>query len=157
MTVLSDGVRYRVGELKWGLVPPFASDPKIGYSMINAKSETLFEKPSYRASIAKKRCVILADGFYEWKTEGSQKIPHRIVLKDQKLFAMAGLWSAYQREDGSKLFTCTIITTQANPLVATIHDRMPVILEGANLKEWLDPNSFRPQSIGNPVDPVRFQ
>ncbi|MBE0701161.1 MAG: SOS response-associated peptidase, partial [Acholeplasmataceae bacterium] len=118
-----------------------AKDEKIGFSMINAKSETLGEKPSFYPSFKTKRCVILADGFYEWKKEQKQKTPMRIVLKDQKIFPMAGLWSTYQRSDGSKFFTCTIITTSANDLMASIHDRMPVILTEENQKAWLNPRN----------------
>jgi putative SOS response-associated peptidase YedK len=156
LTVLSDGHKYRVGELKWGLVPAFATDLKVGYSMINAKAETLFEKPSFRPSTIKKRCVILADSFYEWKSEGTLKTPHRIVLNERKVFAMAGLWSTYQQPDGTKLFTCTIVTTTANALLSSLHERMPVILEADQLHEWLDPNRFeqeRLQQILKPFDP----
>jgi putative SOS response-associated peptidase YedK len=148
LTVISDGKKYRVGELKWGLVPAFATDPKIGFSMINAKSETLFEKPSFRDSAKQKRCVILADGFYEWKTEGTTKTPHHIVLNQRRLFLMAGLWSTFLQADGTKLFTCTIVTTAANALLSSLHERMPVILESERLHEWLNPKI---------VDPSRLQ
>lgn len=138
VTVLSDGKRHRIGEIKWGFVPPFAKDEKIGYSMINAKSETLAEKPSYKESFRSRRCVVLADGFYEWKTDGKAKQPYRFHLGEGTLFALAGLWTQKTREDDTKLFTCTIVTTSANADMEDIHDRMPVILEGEALAKWLD-------------------
>lgn len=139
ISVINDGQKNRVGLFKWGLVPSFAKDEKIGYSMINAKSETLQDKPSYRPSLEHKRCVILANGFYEWKKEDQHKIPMRILMKDQSIFPIAGLWSTYVRPDGTKLHTCTIVTTAANALVSEIHDRMPVILTEETKTSWLNP------------------
>jgi len=139
ISIINDGNKNRVGLFKWGFVPSFAKDEKIGYSMINAKSETLQEKPSYRPSLEQKRCVILADGFYEWKKEDKHKIPMRILMKDKSIFPIAGLWSTFTRSDGSKLHTCTIVTTQANEIVSDIHDRMPVILTDETKISWLNP------------------
>jgi len=139
ISIINDGTKNRVGLLKWGFVPSFAKDEKIGYSMINAKSETLEQKVSYKPSFEHKRCVILADGFYEWKKEDKKKIPMRILMKDQSIFPIAGLWSTYVKPDGTKHFSTTIITTQANDLVSTIHDRMPVILTDESRKTWLNP------------------
>jgi putative SOS response-associated peptidase YedK len=153
VTVLNDGKRHRVGEIKWGFVPAFAKDEKIGYSMINAKSETLAEKPSYKDSFRSRRCVVLADGFYEWKTDGSSKQPYRFHMGEGTLFALAGLWTQYVKEDGSKLFTCTIITTQANEDLADLHDRMPVILEGEDLSTWLNPNATDLQALTKILKP----
>ena len=141
ITILNDGSKNRVGLLKWGLVPHFAKDEKIGASMINAKSETLIEKPSFKSSFQMKRCVILADSFYEWKREEHKKTPMRIGVTDQKIFPMAGLWSTFTRPDGTKLHTTTIITTYANELMSKIHDRMPVILNDDSIKEWLNPRN----------------
>lgn len=139
LSIISDGTGYRAGTLKWGFVPFFASDEKIGYKMINAKSETIADKPSFKQSFYNKRCIILADGFYEWKKEGKDKTPYRMVLKDRNIFGFAGLWSSFTKEDGSKLFTCTIITTAPNTLMVDIHDRMPVILSKEDERIWLDP------------------
>ncbi len=137
VTVIHDGKKYRLGTLKWGLVPPFATDEKIGYALINAKAETILNKPSFRSSFEKRRCLILADGFYEWEKTDQGKLPHRFVMQDQAVFAMAGIWSVYTKGDGTKLYTCAIITTQANNLMAPYHDRMPVIINEADQKEWL--------------------
>ncbi|HAX03598.1 MAG: hypothetical protein A2Y45_09235 [Tenericutes bacterium GWC2_34_14] len=139
ITIINDGAKNRVGLLKWGLVPSFAKDEKIGYQMINAKAETLHQKPSFLPSFTSKRCVILADSFYEWKRTDDTKQPMRILKKDEKLFPMAGLWSTFIKEDGTKLHTCTIITTEANELMKDIHERMPVILDEASVKTWLNP------------------
>jgi len=139
ISIINDGKKNRVGVFKWGLVPPFATDEKIGYNMINAKAETLIEKPSFKPSLKTKRCIILANGFYEWKKEGKKKAPMRFVLTNQTIFPLAGLWSTYIRPDGTKLHTCTIITTQANQVVSALHDRMPVILTAEARAVWLNP------------------
>ena len=139
LAVLSDGEQYRAGTLKWGLVPHWAKDESIGFRMINARSETIDTKASFKEPLRSKRCVILADGFYEWKREGDKKRPMYIHLEGKKMFLFAGLWSTYRREDGSKLHTTTIITTEANELMSDLHDRMPVILTLDQAKEWLNP------------------
>lgn len=136
--IVHDGTKNRLGELKWGLVPNWAKDAKIGYKLINARAETVREKPSYRSSFQRKRCIIPADGFYEWKQTGPNKQPMRIVLRDRSLFAMAGLYDTWIAPDGSKLSTCTIITTSPNALMQDIHDRMPVILKREDEALWLD-------------------
>ena len=139
ITIINDGSKNRVGLLKWGLIPPFAKDEKIGASMINAKSETLMEKPSFRSSFQTKSCVILADSFYEWKREENKKTPMRIGLNTNQIFPMAGLWSTFTKPDGSKIHSTTIITTHANELMSQIHDRMPVILDNDSVATWLNP------------------
>jgi putative SOS response-associated peptidase YedK len=132
--------RLRTGTLRWGLVPAWAKDASIGYKLVNARAETAAEKPSFRNSFLRKRCVIPADGFYEWrKLPDGGKQPMRIRLKDSPLFVMAGLYDTWVRPDGSKLHTCTILTTEPNELMATIHNRMPVILDRAQIMDWLDP------------------
>jgi putative SOS response-associated peptidase YedK len=141
ITIINDGEKNRVGLLKWGFVPNFAKDEKIGNKMINAKSETLQEKPSFRSSFQTKRCVILADSFYEWKTDENKKTPMRIGIANKNLFLMAGLWSTFIKEDGSKLHTATIITTKANELMSKIHERMPVILDEDSVFNWLNPRN----------------
>ncbi len=128
--------------MRWGLVPFWAKEASIGYKMINARAETLPQKPSFRKPFRERRCLILADGFYEWrKSEGKgKKIPIRFVLPSREPFAFAGLWDIWKKPDGSLLHTFTIITTQANELLRPVHDRMPVILQPEDEDLWLDPN-----------------
>jgi len=132
-----DGKRELV-PLRWGLVPPWSKDLKIGSRMINARSETIAEKPSFRAPFKKKRCLILADGFYEWKKEGKAKQPYYISLQDQQPFAFAGLWEAWKSEGQPRTESCTVITTEPNELMAGIHDRMPVIFSPSDCVLWLN-------------------
>lgn len=133
----------------WGLIPMWAKDPSIGSRLINARSETLAEKPSFRGSYRHKRCLILADGFYEWKTFGGRKTktPYFIHMHDRKPFAMAGLWDHWESPEGSSLKTCTIITTAPNELMQSIHDRMPVILHPRDYGKWLDPAPQTPERL----------
>ncbi|WP_174615942.1 SOS response-associated peptidase [Virgibacillus ihumii] len=136
LAIIHDGKKKRAGYLRWGLVPSWAKDEKIGYKMINARSETAHEKPSFKKLIARKRCLIVADSFYEWKRDGKEKQPKRIQLADRKLFAFAGLWDQWQHED-KKLFTCTILTKDANEYMQQIHHRMPIILPKEKEDEWI--------------------
>ncbi|RST60186.1 SOS response-associated peptidase [Siminovitchia terrae] len=139
VAVINDGSKNRLGFLRWGLIPPWAKDIKIGYKMINARAETLTEKPSFRSPYKNKRCLILADSFYEWKRHDDKtKTPMRIKLKSNNLFAMAGLWETWQSPSGEPIHSCTIITTKPNKLVEDIHDRMPVILKPEEESIWLD-------------------
>jgi putative SOS response-associated peptidase YedK len=132
--------KRRMGQLQWGLVPFWAKDKKIGYKMINARTESLHEKPSYKHLIGKKRCLIIADSFYEWKKlEDGSKIPVRIHLKDEKPFAFAGLWDRWVSQKGESITTCTILTTTPNKPMTDIHNRMPVILTEEGEQTWLDP------------------
>ncbi|MBB6735841.1 SOS response-associated peptidase [Cohnella zeiphila] len=137
--VIQGGSRNRLGLLKWGLVPPWADDPKIGNKMINARAETAAERPAYREAYRSKRCLIPADGFYEWKkTPGEKGRPYRILLREGGLFSMAGLYETWTAPDGTKLHTCAVLTTEPNRLMAGIHDRMPVILRREDEPLWLD-------------------
>jgi putative SOS response-associated peptidase YedK len=138
LAVVFDDGKMTGRMLKWGLVPYWANDPKIGFKMINARAETVDEKASFKHAFKKRRCLILADGFYEWKKEGDKKIPYRFTLKNEQPFAFAGLWEKWDKH-GGPMYTCTIITTKANELVEAIHDRMPVILPKEWEKVWLDP------------------
>ncbi|OIK15690.1 hypothetical protein BIV60_07990 [Bacillus sp. MUM 116] len=140
LAIINDGKMNRMGFLKWGLVPPWAKDLSIGNKMINARAETLSEKPSFSSPFKRKRCLIVADSFYEWKRHKDRsKTPIRIKLKTGQLFAMAGLWETWKSNDGKSLFTCSVITTQPNKLMEDIHDRMPVILAPEDEKTWLNP------------------
>ena len=124
--------------LRWGLVPFWAKDPAIGNRMINARAETVAEKPAFRAAYRRRRCLVLADGFYEWHREGSVKIPWYISLASEEPLAFAGLWEHWSsKETEESLETATLITTQANNFLAQLHDRMPVILEADRAERWL--------------------
>ncbi|WP_139492904.1 SOS response-associated peptidase [Brevibacillus dissolubilis] len=138
LAIIGNQGERRIGQLKWGLVPFWAKDEKIGYKMINAKSETIREKPAFKRLFTRKRCIIPADGFYEWKQTGDGKQPMRIMLTDGGLFSMAALYDTWENPDGQQLHTCTVITTKPNDIVADIHDRMPVILRPEDEAIWLD-------------------
>lgn len=139
-SIISDGKKRRGGTLRWGLVPHWAKEAKIGYKMINARAEGINEKPSFREPFRKKRCLIIADGFYEWKKVDDRKQPYRFIMKDRKPFAFAGLWETWKNGD-TPLHTCTIITTRPNAVTEDVHDRMPVILKRADYDRWLDPSN----------------
>jgi putative SOS response-associated peptidase YedK len=139
----------RVRELSlflWGLVPSWADDPSIGNKMINARAETVAEKPAFRHAFKSKRCLVVADGFYEWRKFDRNKQPYFIRMKDERPFAFAGLWEYWERDTGA-LQSCTIITTEPNDLVAPIHDRMPVILPESDYDLWLDPEVGDPKRL----------
>jgi putative SOS response-associated peptidase YedK len=121
-------------------VPSWTKDPAIGNRLINGRSETAATKPAFRKPLRERRCLILADGFYEWKREGSRKQPYYITLREGEPFAFAGLWDRWHPPDGDPLETCTILTTTPNDVVQRLHDRMPVILPSASYSLWLDPN-----------------
>jgi putative SOS response-associated peptidase YedK len=137
--VVNDGQRNRLGLLKWGLIPPWSKEEKAGSRMINARAETLEERPAYRDAFRRKRCLIPADGFYEWKTaDGGGKRPYRIMLKGGGLFSMAALYETWMTPDGRKVSSFAIVTTEPNRLMADIHDRMPVILRPEDEALWLN-------------------
>ncbi len=142
--VNADGQRELV-RMRWGLVPRWAKDPSIGARMINARGETIAEKPSFRMSFRRHRCLLPADGFYEWRApppgagEAARKQPLHIGMADGSLFGLAGLYERWMSEGGEVLDTCTIVTTAANALVAPIHDRMPLIVGREQYARWLDP------------------
>lgn len=135
--VPNDG-KNRLDFFVWGLVPSWAKDPGIGNRLINARAETLMEKPSFRNAFRRRRCLILADGFYEWRKGASGKTPMFIQMEDGKPFAFAGLWEFWKSPDGSEILSCTIITTEPNDLMAPIHNRMPVILPESAYARWLE-------------------
>lgn len=133
--------------LHWGLIPSWAKDPDIGSRMINARSETAATKPSFRSAFRRRRCLIVADGFYEWKKIERGKQPYCIRLTDDRPFAFAGLWEHWEGGDGSVIDSCTIITTEPNELTASIHNRMPVILPETAYAPWLDPELTEPSAV----------
>ena len=142
--VVAEGGKRRLEMLRWGLVPSWADDPEIGSRMINARSETAPEKPSFRSAFRRRRCLIPADGFYEWKREPGGKQPFYIRMKDERPFAFAGLWESWH--DG-EVRSCAILTTQANELVRDVHERMPVILPKEDYEAWLDPEAEREELV----------
>lgn len=127
-------------ELKWGLIPSWAKDTILAATMINARAETLREKPAFRTAFQRRRCLIPVDGFYEWKRNEKSKTPYLIQMRECTTFAFAGLWENWRDPEGQLVESCTIITTTPNELMATIHDRMPVILNPADYQRWLNPN-----------------
>jgi putative SOS response-associated peptidase YedK len=136
--IMEDGVRKLVA-MQWGLIPRWAKDEKIGSKLINARAETITEKPSFRDAFRSRRCLIIADGFYEWRTAQGRKQPVFIYLKDKKPFGMAGIYELWTAPDGRSVTTCAIITTAANAFMQPIHHRMPVIIAGNDYQAWLDP------------------
>jgi putative SOS response-associated peptidase YedK len=138
LAVITNAKPDQLSYFKWGLIPFWAKDEKIGNRMINAKSETIQEKPSFKNAFKRKRCLVLSDGFFEWKKiNAKEKIPYRIFLKDEPLFAMAGIWDTWKNQEGNPVYSFSILTTSANQLMENIHHRMPVILDRKGEKEWL--------------------
>ena len=133
--------RRRLRSFVWGLIPSWADDPKIGNKLLNARAETIAEKPSFRDAFRKRRCLLVADGFYEWRREGKSKRPFHIRRRDGRPFGMAGLFEHWRRGDLA-VDSCTIVTTTPNELMAELHDRMPVIVDAADFETWLDPQSI---------------
>lgn len=138
---------------RWGLVPFWAKEEKIGYKMINARAETIAEKPAYRQAFQKRRCIIPLSGFIEWKAEGEGKRPFRISLKDEPIMSVAGIWETWESAEGKKLRTFSIVTTEANSFMSKIHDRMPVILKQESEEAWLDPKVQEPGKLEKLLKP----
>lgn len=128
----------KITMVRWGLIPFWAKEASIGQKIINARAETLDQRPSFKHCLQRKRCIIPTDGFYEWKKDGSTKKPYRITLENGELFGFAGLWDTWQDPVGQIIRTCTIITTTPNELIEPIHNRMPVILPKESEHDWLD-------------------
>ena len=135
------GAGRRLEMMHWGLIPSWADDPSIGSRMINARAETVADKPSYRSAFKRRRCLVVADGFYEWKKTEDGKQPYYLRLKEGGPFGFAGLWEMWSMEGGEELRSATIITTEPNELAAEIHNRMPVILSPELHEVWLDPEN----------------
>jgi putative SOS response-associated peptidase YedK len=140
--------------MRWGLIPSWATDASIGPKAINAVSETAAEKPAFREPLGRQRCLIPADGFYEWKqTGGKTKQPYKIELMEGGVFAFAGLWDRWKDPLGKPILTCTILTTQANSLLQDMHHRMPVILSPDDYERWLDPGITNPKHVTDLLKP----
>ncbi len=147
--------------MRWGLVPSWAKEERIGYKMINARAETIETKPAFRRLFKSRRCLVLADGFYEWNgiEKGKTKIPYRFTIRGGRPFALAGLWDRWRGDNDKTLDTYTIITTSANDLVGLVHERMPVILGSRAKTVWLDRNSGRDSlpALLKPYDPEEME
>jgi putative SOS response-associated peptidase YedK len=146
------GVR-ELTHLYWGLIPRWAKDPSIGSRMINARSETAAEKPSFRVAFKYRRCLVPADGFYEWQKLNGQKQPVRIQMEDGGPFAIAGLWERWASADGSEIESCTLLTTEPNELLQDVHNRMPVIVAPNDFDLWLDPGAQHPGEVQHLLRP----
>ena len=133
--------------LHWGLIPSWAKDPKMGARMINARAETVAEKPSFRAAFKQRRCLILADGFYEWQQQEKKKQPFYFRMNDEHPFAFAGLWEHWKSGDGEVINSCTILTTEPNDLMRPVHNRMPVIIDPKDYDLWLDTEVKTPELL----------
>lgn len=154
LAIPNDGAN-RADFFIWGLIPSWAKDPAIGNRLINARGETLAEKPSFRGSYKYHRCLVVADGFYEWKKQPGTKtkVPYYIHMKDRQPFAFAGLWDEWHSSDGSQIRSCTIVTIEPNELMASIHNRMPVILSPDTYAQWIDSAARTPDSLSALIKP----
>jgi putative SOS response-associated peptidase YedK len=144
-------------QMRWGLIPFWAKDPSIGFKMINARAESLATKPAFRESLRKRRCLIPADAFYEWRKNRKVKTPFCFTMADDSIFAFAGIWDSWRNPEGKAIETCSIITTTPNALLTDIHDRMPVILPDDAYDLWLDPGFQKVDAICDllkPFDPA---
>ena len=146
---LPTSTKRQLKMLNWGLIPSWAKDTKISSKLINARAETVAEKPSFRSAFRQRRCLVIADGFYEWKQqEDKQKQPFYFRMNDEHPFAFAGLWEHWQDKDSEEVIdSCTILTTEPNELMQSVHNRMPVILEPKNYDVWLDPEVKNPELL----------
>jgi putative SOS response-associated peptidase YedK len=145
--------------LYWGLIPKWAKDSKIGAKLINARAETVAEKPSFKSAFRKRRCLVLADGFYEWQQQENkkQKQPYYFRLNDGQPFAFAGLWEQWEDVSGEAIDSCTLLTTDANELMRPVHNRMPVILNPKDYERWLDPEVKEPEQLQPLLRPYSTQ
>jgi putative SOS response-associated peptidase YedK len=154
--VIRQSLRQPIRELslmRWGLIPSSAKDSSVGAPMINARSETVGTKPAFREAFKARRCLIPADGYYEWQTRGKLKQPYCFELDHGELFGFAGIWDRWKDSSGGTLETCAILTTTANPLTSAVHERMPVILERADYDLWLDPGRLEGGAVSDRLKP----
>lgn len=144
-------------QLRWGLIPSWAKDSTIGARMINARAETVAEKPAFRAAFRHRRCLVVADGFYEWQRQERKKQPFYLRLQNDQPFCFAGLWERWESPDGEEIQSCTILTTEANDLLRSIHDRMPVILDPKDYDLWLNPQKQNSESLQQLLRPYQAE
>ena len=150
--VVRDG-ENRLVDLRWGLIPSWARDPAVGSRMFNARAETLAQKPSFREAFRRRRCLIVADGFYEWPKGSRGGAPRLFSLKSGRPFGMAGLYETWMSPEAKAVHTCTIVTTEPNELVRPVHDRMPVIVGREHQEQWLDPRRYDPGELAALLKP----
>ncbi len=143
--------------LRWGLIPGWASDPAIGHRLINARAESAADKPAFRAAFRRRRCLVVADGYYEWRHSGKARQPYLIAMRDGRPFAFAGLWETWEGPQHSAVESCTILTTSANVLVRPLHDRMPVIVNQEDYDLWLDPSVSATEKLSPLLRPYPSQ
>ena len=153
----SESKKRECRSLRWGLIPSWSKDSKMGARTINARAETLAEKPSFRSAFKRKRCLIIADGFYEWKKVETKKQPYYFHLQDKQPFAFAGLWEEWKSPEDEKITSCTIVTTEANELLQQIHHRMPVILQQSDYETWLDPQQQNTELLRKLLHPFEAE
>ncbi len=155
VVVRNDGGRRTLAMLRWGLVPSWARDPAIASRLINARSETAAGKPSFRDAMKKRRCIVPASGFYEWQKEGTRKQPWYFrPSRPGALLAIAGLWESWRTPEGETVETTCLLTTEANPLLSPVHDRMPVLLDHEQAQRWLDPAETDPKAFAPMLAPA---
>ncbi len=154
LALLADGRGRRLDVFRWGLIPHWAKDAKLAHKLINARAETLLEKPSFRDAVKKRRCLVIADGFYEWReTKQGRKVPVYVRFKSQKPFGFAGLWEFWNSPEGQTIRTCTIVTTEPNELLKPIHNRMPVIVPRELEDFWLEPSPKTDKELERVLQP----
>ena len=154
---VTNGDGRQASHMRWGLIPSWAKSASVGNRMINARAETVAERPSFRTALRRRRCLVLADGFYEWQRNGASKRPMRITTAPGEPFAFAGLWDVWRDPRGGIVRSCTIITAAANELLSPIHDRMPVILRRELESLWLDHDMQEPDSLTGVLTPYPFE
>lgn len=152
LPVITNEMPKKIKLYVWGLIPYWAKDPSKGFKLINARAETLLLKPSFKNALKRRRCLVLADSYFEWKSEWNQKIPYRILLRDEKPFALAGIWETWKDRDNKEIRTFSIITTKANQLTSKIHERMPCLLDKKSRALWID-NNFPEAEAINLLEP----
>jgi len=155
--VIVDRGERKMELLRWGLIPAWARDEKIGNRLINARAETLLQKPGFRDAYRKRRCLVPADGFYEWKKTPEGKLPHFVRMKSRRPFGMAGLWETWSKGGGDEIRTFTIITTEPNDVVGEVHDRMPAIVAAAYYDSWLAGESTGPEELQGALGPFEAE
>jgi putative SOS response-associated peptidase YedK len=157
LPLITNNEPEKLNFFKWGLVPFWSKDPKIGFKLINARSESIEEKPAFKTAFAKRRCLIPANGFYEWKREGKNKLPYRIFLKNDEIFAMAGIWETWKDSEDKTINSFSILTSTPNSLMKNIHNRMPVILNKYDEQAWLHENDEKYlKSLLQPFDALKM-
>ena len=148
-----DAPKRQFSWMKWGLIPHWAKDASAGYKMINARAETAADRPAFREALERRRCLVPADGFYEWQKIGKSKQPFCFTLTDEGVFAFAGLWERWKNPQGQWIETCSILTTKPNRLLEDVHDRMPAMLRPEDYELWLDPGERRVESVIELIKP----